>query len=124
MRHDHTRRAAVFWREWLIVIFQGNKRLTVDNVGERHVGGIAAVAVGGYKHGVTVQLHMLEEGIEADTFPFHVEMCPLSDTGNVHYIGLHGKLKKLLPCPRCFFPDKTVNGECPSVERGPWSGSC
>src|SRR5689334_14217595 len=40
MGHHHARRTPVFWREGLIVILQCDKGLTVDNVGERHIGGI------------------------------------------------------------------------------------
>src|SRR5918993_5917385 len=43
--HHHAGRAAMFRRERFAIIFKGNKGLTVDNVSQRHVGGIATITI-------------------------------------------------------------------------------
>src|SRR5215207_1784820 len=120
MRYNHARRSTMFGREWLIVIFQRDEGLTIDDLGERYVGGIAAIAVGSHEHGITVKLGVFEQGIKTYTLPFHVEMSPFGDAGNINHIFLHGKFDEFLPGPRDFFFYQSVYAECPFINRCVW----
>ncbi len=73
--------------------FNGDEGLAVDNVCEGNVGGIAAVTISRDEHGFAIQVNVFEKRIETDAFPFHVEMRPLGNAGNIHHIFLHGKFE-------------------------------
>src|SRR5262249_6548527 len=45
MRHEQPRRTAMLRRERLAFIVRGDHRLAADHIGDRHVGGVIAVAM-------------------------------------------------------------------------------
>jgi hypothetical protein len=67
MWHNHTGRATVLGRKRFVVVFKGNERLTVDDICKGHIRGVAAVTKSSDEHGFAVQLHMLEQGVQAYT---------------------------------------------------------
>ena len=80
----------MFGRERFIIIFYSDEGLAVDDVGKRHVGSVATIAVGSDEHRLRVEFCMFQQCIKTYAFPLHIEVRPLGDTGNVHYIFLHG----------------------------------
>src|SRR5687768_6298677 len=99
MWHDHARRTTMLGRQRFVIVFYGNERLTVDDVCKGHIRGIAAVAIGSNEHGFAIEFNMFEQGVETYALPFHIEMSPLGDAGNINNINLHGKFEKILPSP-------------------------
>src|SRR5262245_54216643 len=63
MRNHHARRSTVFWRERLIVIFQGDEGLSVDDFVEGNVGGITAVTISRDECSFVIDFGVLKENI-------------------------------------------------------------
>src|SRR6266508_6703625 len=99
MGNHHARRTAMRWRKRLIVIFECDEGLAVDDVGQGYVRSIATITIGSDEHSFAVKLNVLEQSIKTYTFPFHVEMRPLGNAGNIRNVILHWELEKLFPCP-------------------------
>src|SRR5690348_10527143 len=99
MRYHHACRTSMFGHERFVIIFQSDKGLSVDYIGERYIRSVTTIAKCSNEHGVAIQFGVLKQSIEADAFPFHVEMSPLGDAGDIHNIFLHRELKEFLPRP-------------------------
>src|ERR1700752_265817 len=60
MRHNHSCWTTMFGCERLIVIFQSDEGLTIDDIGERHVCGVPTVATSRDKHRLAVEFRVLK----------------------------------------------------------------
>src|SRR5215475_9862406 len=54
VRHHHASWPAMFRCERFVIIFQGNKGLTIDHICERHIGSVTAITKSSDEHGFTI----------------------------------------------------------------------
>src|SRR5689334_7763044 len=81
--HDQSCRTAVLGCEGLAVVLPRDEGLAVEHVTDRQVRRVATVAEGDDERRGRFELDMLEEGVDADAAPSHVEMRPLRDAADV-----------------------------------------
>src|SRR5207245_11500205 len=75
-------------------------------------------AVGHHVPSRGIDLDGLQQGVDADSKPFGVELGPFRDAADVDGIGLRGEFLKFLPAPGHRRLDEALDRKGPSVERG------
>src|SRR5207245_10515044 len=111
MRHDQSRRPAMHRLERLVVELVGNERLPLRHFVEGNIGRVAAGGIGHHDLAGRVELNRLEQGIDADAEPLHVELGPLGNTADVNRVGLGWQLCKLSPLPGHRLANQPIRGE-------------
>src|SRR3984893_13619398 len=122
MRHDQARRPSVYSLERLVAELVGDECLALRHFLEGNVRRVAAVAVRHHVLAGRVDLDGLEQRIDADAQPLHVELGPFGHATDVDGVRLRGELLKVSPTPGHGFAYQAVHGEGPFVERrvGRW----
>ena len=123
MRDHQARGTSVLGRQRLAIVFVGDESLVVDNVGDGEIGGIAAIRVSGDEGRLGIQLDRLEERVNADRLPFHVELGPFGHAADIDGVFLGGQLQKLRPGPGHRLANQSVDREAPLLRPNSRRGS-
>src|SRR5438270_4288714 len=118
MRYDKPRGTAVLGRERLAVVLIGNESLSVDDVGQREIRGVAAVRERDDESRPAVELHVLEEHVRGDAAPARVELRPLGHAADVLHELLRRELSELVPGPLRRLLHQTLDAERPGAYVG------
>src|SRR5262249_34890767 len=118
VRHEEARRAAVLRGERLAVVFVGDQALVAAKIGDRDVGGVAAVAE---RHDVRTGRPAAGGGAgpgERHALPPGVELGPFGHAVDVDADLRRGEGEELLPRPAVeLVPRRVLEGEGPGRER-------
>src|SRR5688572_1176173 len=123
VRHEETGRTTMLGREWLALELPDNQPLPIQQILDRKVGCIPAVAESHHERRRRVlEPGRSEDALNGDAAPFGVELRPARHAVNVYCDIGWPKRTKLIPAPRGDArPVLRLESECPSVQRGVWS---
>ena len=110
-------------RERAAVVLEGDERLAVEDVLERQVRRVPAIRPGDREGGGGIEIDVLEQGIDADAAPAHVELRPLRHAADVDRPLPARERQERLPGPADRLADEALDRERPAVERRAWCRS-
>src|SRR5688572_5164716 len=101
VRHQEARRPPVFGLERLAVVLPDHQRLSFQQILDRQIGRIAAIAKRHHEWGRwLLEPGRCEDPLNGDAAPVSVELGPARHTVNIHRDLRRTKRTKLLPAPR------------------------
>ena len=106
-------------RERPSVVLERDERLAVEHVPERQVRGVAAVARRDQEGRGRIEVDVLEERVDADAAPAHVELRPFRHAADVDRPLASRECQEGVPRPADRLADQALDGERPAVERRP-----